>query len=730
MHYQGQAICVTHTQDDILLMTLDLAQESVNKFNQATLTELQAALDHIQQYLSTTQTAYALVIVSNKPSFVVGADIGEFLHWFANSDDHLHQVISRANAIFNQLEDLPIPTLAAINGQALGGGLEFCLACDYRIASTCARLGLPEVKLGIFPGFGGTVRLPRLIGADNALEWICRGSEYTAESARDAGVVDAVVATEQLHSSALTLAKRILSEGWPVQPRRQEKQRPLQLNAIESMMAFETAKAYVKSQAGPHYPAPLAAVKTVQKHAHLSRDEALAIETAQFIKIAKTPVAYQLVSLFLNDQRLKRQAKQAERSVAPLQQAAVIGAGIMGGGIAYQAACQGIAMVMKDIQPHGLQQGLDEAAKLGAKQLERGKLSPATLAQLLNRIQPTLLYANIANAQLVVEAVVEQLSVKQQVLAEVEAAVGKQTLIATNTSTLLIADLAQALQHPQRFCGMHFFNPVHKMPLVEVIRGPQTSDATVTMVMACARQMGKIPVLVNDGPGFFVNRTLFPYFMAFNLLLQQGVDFQRMDRVMTKMGWPMGPAHLLDVVGLDTAVHAQKVMANSFPQRMQHDDHSSAIAVLQQAGRLGQKNAQGFYQHSQDAKGRWHKQADEQVYTLLQPLIQSSTENQAELSDDAIIERLMIPLCLEALRCIDEGIVASAADADIALVYGIGFPPFLGGALRYIDTLGLAVFVQQAQTYQSLGALYSLPDSLLERARQPNYCFYPQPAHA
>ena len=604
-----------------------------------------------------------------------------------------------------------MPSVVAINGVALGGGLEMCLAADFRVIAEGARVGLPEVKLGIYPGFGGTVRLPRLIGADNAIEWICAGKEHDAAEALKVGVADALVAPARLREAALDLCRRAMAGELDHLARRRPKLEPLRLAQLEQMMAFETAKAYVAAQAGPHYPAPLEALRTLQKAAAHGRDKALEIEAQGVVRLARSEVAHSLVGLFLNDQLLKRKARSLEGDAREVRRAAVLGAGIMGGGIACQSAARGTPILLKDIRPQAIELGLAEAAKLLAKRVDKGRMSALEMAAALNAIWPTLSYGDFGQVDIVIEAVVENPGVKQAVLAEVEAQVRDDCILATNTSTISVDLLARALQRPENFCGMHFFNPVHRMPLVEVIRGSQSSAAAVATTVAYARRMGKTPIVVRDCPGFLVNRVLFPYFAGFTRLVAFGIDFARIDKVMERFGWPMGPAYLLDVVGLDTARHARAVMAAGFPERMQ-DDRRSAIDVLVEAGRLGQKNGQGFYRYETDRGGKPKKLADPAVAALLAPL----QDAPRELSDEEIVAIMMLPLCLETVRCLEDGIVDSAAEADMGLVYGIGFPPFRGGALRYIDSLGADEFVALAERHADLGPLYAPSAGLREMA--------------
>ncbi|PSV08945.1 fatty acid oxidation complex subunit alpha FadB [Photobacterium leiognathi subsp. mandapamensis] len=709
MIYQGETLSVSYLEDGIAELSLN-AQGPVNKFNISTLESFNQALNALYQqpYLK------GLIITSAKEAFIVGADITEFLGLFAKPEAKLSQWLSHANDIFNKLEDLPVPTLSAINGYALGGGCECVLATDFRVADTKARIGLPETKLGIMPGFGGTVRLPRLIGADSAMEIITAGKDKKAQDALKLGLVDAVVEPNNLKCAALAMIKSAIDGKLDWQQRRQQKQAPLGLNKIEATMSFTTAKGMVAKVAGKHYPAPMAAVTTIEQAARCSRDEALTIENQHFVKLAKTDVAEALVSIFLNDQYIKGQAKKATKAAKPTDHAMVLGAGIMGGGIAYQSALKGTPVLMKDIAEASLALGMTEAAKLLNKKLERGRIDGLTMASVLSSITPSLHYAGADSVDVVVEAVVENPKVKAAVLADVESQVSDDTVIASNTSTIPINLLAQSLKRPENFCGMHFFNPVHRMPLVEIIRGEKTSQQTIDRIVAYAAKMGKSPIVVNDCPGFFVNRVLFPYFAGFSLLLQDGADFVQVDKVMEKQfGWPMGPAYLLDVVGIDTAHHAQTVMAEGFPERMGKNG-KDAIDVMFEAQRFGQKNGIGFFSYSLDRKGKPKKSLSEDAHALLAPV----SKPQTKFESDAIIARMMIPMINEVVRCLEENIIATPAEADMALVYGLGFPPFRGGVFRYLDSLGLANYVALADQYAHLGALYEVPQGLREKAAQ------------
>lgn len=711
MIYSGHNICVDFINgtQGIVKFHFDAQGESVNKFDAKTNTEFAQAVTALQN----TQGIKGLVVTSGKSVFVAGADITEFVENFKQPSEVLESWLLQINDVFNRFEDLPFPKVAAINGAALGGGCEMTLVCEYRVAGASAQIGLPETKLGIFPGFGGSVRTPRIIGIDNALEAIAAAKVYKPADALKLGLVDAVVADDALEASAIALVQKCVSGELDWQAKRAEKLNPVRLSQLEQAMAFTSAKGVIFAKANPkQYPAVALAVEAMEKHANLHRDDAIKVEAANFVKAATTPQAQALVGLFLNDQAVKKLAKKHSQNAQNIDQAAVLGAGIMGGGIAYQSATKGLPIIMKDIKEEQLALGMSEATKLLAKEVERGKSTPAKMGETLSRIRPTLNYGDFGETDIVIEAVVEKESVKKAVLGEVENLVSDDTIIASNTSTISITELAKALKRPENFVGMHFFNPVHRMPLVEVIRGEKTSEQAIATTVALAQKMGKTPIVVNDCPGFLVNRVLFPYFGAFDLLIKNGADFVQIDKVMERFGWPMGPAYLIDVVGLDTGVHGAAVMAEGFSDRMK-PDFKGGIEHLYEHNRLGQKNGVGFYKYELDKKGKPKKLIDETTYELLQA-IQST---QKPFEDDEIAERMMVAFCNETVRCLEDGIVASAAEADMAMIMGVGFPPFRGGPCRYIDQMGVADYVALCDKYAHLGKAYQAPDLLRQMAK-------------
>lgn len=710
MIYQGKSIQVSRLDGDIVKFHFNNENESVNKFDQATNAEFKEAVTALEQDTSIK----GLIVTSGKKVFIAGADITEFVSYFKRPQDELETWLLDINDTFNRFEDLPFPKVCAINGAALGGGCEMTLVCEYRIMGQSGQVGFPETKLGIFPGFGGSVRAPRIIGVDNALELIATGNSLRPADALKVGLVDAVVADDILEQSAIDLVHKCISGEIDWQAKRAEKLEPVKLNKTEQAMAFNSAKGVIFAKANPkHYPSIALALDAVERHANLGRDEAIKIEATNFAKSAKTPQAGALVGVFLNDQLVKKRAKEQSKSAHDIDEMAVLGAGIMGGGIAYQSAVKGLPIIMKDIKAEQLDLGMNEASKLLSKEVERGKISTAKMGETLSKIRPTLNYGNFATPDIVIEAVVENEKIKKSVLAETESLIKDAAILASNTSTISITELAKSLKRPENFVGMHFFNPVHRMPLVEIIRGEKTSDEAVATTVALAQKMGKTPIVVNDCAGFLVNRVLFPYFGAFDLLIKHGADFVKIDKVMEKFGWPMGPAYLLDVVGIDTGVHASAVMADAFPERM-NPDYKSATTVMFENNRLGQKNGAGFYKYELDKKGKPKKSVDTTTYELLKAV----QDGNADFDEQEIIDRLMVAFCTETVRCLEDSIVASAGEADMAMLMGLGFPPFRGGPCRYIDQVGVKEFVALCDKYAHLGKAYEAPQMLRDMAER------------
>ncbi|MFT5072832.1 MAG: 3-hydroxyacyl-CoA dehydrogenase/enoyl-CoA hydratase/3-hydroxybutyryl-CoA epimerase [Patiriisocius sp.] len=704
--FEGKTLSLTTLDNDYAEIKFDSQSGSVNKFNAETLAELRQAMDILKQQ----QGIKGLLLSSGKSVFVVGADITEFKGMFSASKEQFVEAAYVVNALFSEIEDLPYPSVAAINGFALGGGFEVCLACDCRVISSKAAVGLPETGLGIIPGWGGTVRLPRLIGYADAVQWIVSGQQQKPAAAQQAGAVDVIAEPEELRAESLKVLQEMVDGTRDYEARRLQKTSPLTLSGAELEAAASNYRAAVVGKLGSHYPAQLKAIDLVAGAASLGRDEAVRRENVAFYEISQTAQARALVGLFLNEQYVVKLAKN--RAVAhkpePIKTAGVIGAGIMGGGIAYQNAIRGYSVVMKDIAQPALDLGIDEATKLLSKSVSRGKLTEDKAQQLLSSISPTLVDSDINGCEILVEAVVELEVVKMQVLAAAEALLPTTSIMTSNTSTISINRLAEPLQRPENFCGMHFFNPVHAMPLVEIIRGEHTSDATVAAVCTYALGLGKKPIVVNDCPGFLVNRVLFAMLFGLEIMISEGADFQQIDKVMEGWGLPMGPAYLMDVIGIDTINHCYPVMMDGLPQRFKKTADVWPTEAVCNAKRLGQKNGLGYYRYELNEKGKPAKVVDPEVIAMLESLYGAAKQLEA----DEIIDRLMVAMAMEMIHCLEEGVVASPAEADMALIYGVGFPPFHGGICRWMDEIGLQEICDRGDRYLSISELYRPTEKL------------------
>ena len=713
MLYQSDNMTLSMLDDGLAKLHFDKQGGSVNIFDRQTISDFSDALD----VLESNGDIKGLLVTSGKKVFVAGADVAFLESSRGEGAKAVASFIGSNNINFNRFEDLPFPTVVAINGAALGGGFEICLAADVRVMSSAAQVGLPETSLGIFPGWGGTVRLPRLIGLVTAAEWIAAGRGQKAPVAGEAGAVDAVVAPDELEAKALEMLKQCVSGDIDYAAKRAVKTSPLSSDAEQVKADLADLKAKL---AGGHVPSAHIAVESMETSALESREQALAIELEAVTRAVGTDAAGAMLGNFVSDQKLSHAArgwgKRAEQTVS---NAAVLGAGIMGGGIAYVSALKGVNTRMKDIVQAGLDAGMQEADSLLSRRVKRGQMTEEKKASIMARITPQLEYDGFDDVNMVVEAVVENPKIKHAVLTEVEDQVAENTILASNTSTISITHLAEPLKRPENFCGMHFFNPVHAMPLVEVIRGEKTSDEAVARTVAYAATMGKKPVVVNDCPGFLVNRSLFPYFFGFSMLLRDGADFQQIDRVMEGWGWPMGPAYLADVIGIDTLDHCEHVMAEGFPDRMSKDSPYS-IDILAAAELYGQKNGKGFYNYSKDENGRPQKLASDQAYELLKPHCAEGKD----FSDDEIIARMMIPMATEMARILDDKIVENAYEADLGLLYGLGFPGFRGGVMRWMDTVGLDKICAMADQYAALGKLYEPTESMRKLAAEGKGYYY------
>lgn len=704
MLMQGKMIRLLSLGEGLHELVFDNRQ-GANILGRACIEELSDAIT----LLYSREDLKGLLLSSDHEEFMTEADIQAFVELFRRPDAQLRAGIQQVRRWLQRLEQLPVPTVAAINGKAQGGGLELCLACDFRLAAQGSTVALPEVNLGLMPGWGGSVRLPRLIGLDPAIDWICSGRQVGAQEARAQGLLDALVAPQQLRAAALTLLRRVLAGDFNWRDGRYRKQQPLPLSKLAVTLAVDSARARIAARVGEHYPAPLLALDTLRRQAHLGAEEAQQLELESFVQLARTPQARALTDCYLKERQLCRQADRVAGRMPGVKHPGVIGAGVMGSAIACQMALKLGPVVLKDLQVESLRRGLDGAAETLAEAVRKGQLDADTGARVPGRITPTLDFESFRGVDLVVEAVAENPGVKARVLAEVESRLAEDALLASNTSAIPISVLARALRRPERFCGLHFFNPVARMRLVEIVRGDKTSAQTIRRAQGVVRSLGRIPVVVRDGPGFLVNRVLFAWLLGFNLLLRDGVDYQRIDRLMEAYGWPLGPARLVDLIGLDIARSASAMMAAGYPERMTFPGES-LVDRLVTLKRLGQKSGRGFYRYPAADPRRGTR--DPQLAAEIGDLV----VGEDRYSDREILDRMMIPLLLESARALEEKVVGSAAEADLALILGIGYPAFRGGPFHTLDTLGLARFVARCNRYASLGPLHEPPLGMRQMA--------------
>lgn len=667
------------------VLTYDLPGAPINTLNSRVAPHFARCFAEIES----NAAILSVVLFSGKPdTWIAGADIDELR--LITSAGQGEELSRSGQLLLDRLAAMRKPTLAAIHGAALGGGLEVALACRHRIVTDHEKsvLALPEVQLGLIPGAGGTQRLPRLIGLQAGLDMILTGRNVRAKKALQLGLVHELVHPSILRAVAMQRAQQLgRGEAPPPRPRRQgTTELLLEENSIGRRLVFRKARESVLKKTNGRYPAPIAALDAVQRGYAEGIEAGLREEAARFGELTVSSESRQLVHLFFATTALKRDTglpDGVEAVARPIRKIGVLGAGFMGAGITAVAVQAGTLVRLKDASHDRVASGWRAVREVLRERLKRKQVTRLQVDDMLAQIGGTTDYTGFRSAQLVIEAVFEELSVKQQCLRDVEQA-APAAIFASNTSTIPIREIAAAASDPGRVVGMHFFSPVHKMPLLEVIVTPQTSADTIATVVQYGRQLGKTVIVVRDGPGFYVNRILAPYINEAGRLLDEGAATDAIDAALTAFGFPVGPITLLDEVGLDIAGKSGPIMAAAFGARMQP---SSALHRVIESGRLGRKARRGFYRYRDDGK---RDGVDEAVYALT-----SAGQTRRAVDVSELQARTVLPMLNEAVRCLDEGIVRSARDGDLGAVFGIGFPPFLGGPFRYLDTLGAANVVRQ-----------------------------------
>lgn len=646
---------------DICLLSFDAPGQKANILSAPFLKEL----DHHLSALETSPPK-GLIIQSRKPNiFLAGADLNAMVE---AKQDEIPNLIRQGQELFDRLEALPLPKVVLINGACLGGGLELSLAADWRIASfdKSTRLGLPEVNLGLLPAWGGCTRLPKLIGYPRATSAILSGKIHNARQAKSVGLVDEIVHKENL----LEAAKRFLAKG-----RRKQKFRMVNVPPVPQFLAARI-KGPLRKKTQGNYPAPLAALSVITKGMSVDHNSSLQNENEEFTKLHASPAHESLLRLhFMTEKAKKNPGYVVEEAPGKIKSAVVLGGGIMGSGIAHWLSSRGIRVVLKDVFPDTLAQGMAHIRKLYAKAVKNKIMTEVEARQGIDRITPVTGDISYKGVDLVIEAIVENLALKRKVFSEIEELVSPDTLLATNTSALPISEIGKDLKDPSRLVGLHFFNPVLKMPLLEIVETEASSKESIAQAFAFAHQIGKTPVLAKDRPGFLVNRILIPYLMEALQLFETGESVKRIDDLMLKFGMPMGPLRLMDEIGLDTAMHVANFLSDKLPRS---GPIPSILSQMVDAGFLGKKNGKGFYTYSN--KSKRPKPNPE--------LKQLGWKLQRGRPWQNLLDRMVFSMVNEAARCLYEGVSKAAVDIDLAMVMGAGWCPHLGGPLHYAERMG------------------------------------------
>lgn len=692
-----------NTTDGIAVLTLDVPGAAVNVLGPSSIGEFEALLAQIEA----DPALRAVVLISGKPeSFIAGADIEEFSRMTSAAQG---EAMARAGQeTTNRLDRFPKPVVVAIHGACVGLGCELALACDWRIATDAPKtvIGLPEVQIGILPGAGGCQRLPRLIGVRAALDIILAGKTERAAKAFKLGLVDELVPQSILRGIALTAADRLARQGLPHRASRGSLL--LERNPLGRMLVYAQARKQVLKKTGGNYPAPLAALEAVRTGMEHGMDAGLRREARLFGQLAVGEVSRNLVRIFFATNALKKDPGIPAGSAQPaeVRRLGIVGSGFMGSGIAGTAVSQaGVEARLKDAELPRVGKGLKAASEILRGQLTRRRISKFDYQRKAALLTGSSDWRGFERADLVIEAVFEDLGVKRRVMAEAEAVLGSEAVLASNTSTIPIASIAEGARHPERLLGMHFFSPVERMPLLEVIPAARTGPAAIATAVQFGRRMGKTVIVVADRPGFWVNRILSPYLNEAGLLLAEGAAIELIDQRMTRFGFPVGPIALLDEVGIDVAAKASGVMHAAFGARMLP---APGITRMVDAGRLGRKAGKGFYHYHAGHK----TDPDPEAYKLLgvTPL--------ATVDPNAVEQRLVYIMLNEAALAMSEGVVRSPRDGDLGAIYGIGYPPFRGGPLRYLDALGAAAVVRTLEELAaSHGSRFAPSPVLVEMAR-------------
>ncbi len=701
--------------DKVAVLTFDLPDKKVNTLGREVLDELGGVV----RALSTRTDLRGLLFVSGKPGqFIAGADLNELGAMAFASREQVEQALGFGHVLFGAVSKLPFPTVALIDGNCMGGGTELVLSMDERIVSDAShtKIALPEVKVGLIPAWGGTQRLPRLVGVNPAVEMITSGEGVDAKKAAAIGLAFDAVPADRLIDEGLRRIEA-LREGDEWAKLRKTRSQPAGLSADQRQFAFGVAEGAIRGKTKGQYPAPLVALHAIRDGCNLTLEEGIAVEKKAALDVVGSPISAALIGVFFLQTKAGRDPGVTDPSVKPrdVKRVGVLGAGLMGSGIATAHARSKIPAEMVDVDDARIADGLKRAEDVVMSRIKIGRAQPQDMVDMLAHLSTSTSQKIFADADVVIEAVTEDEAVKTAMFRDLASVMKDGAILASNTSTISITRMAESAPSADRFIGMHFFSPVDRMELVEVVRGEKTSDETVATIVALARKIRKTPIVVKDCPGFLVNRVLFPYMNEALVMLAEGVPMDAIDAAAEAFGMPMGPIALEDMVGLDVAAYAGRVLANAYPDRAVP---TPILLDLVKSGRLGKKTGAGFRKFS--GKG---KPTNDPAFDAL---LAKHRSGESQLSADAIQDRLFLPMLLEASRVLEEGIVREPGDVDLGLILGTGFPPFKGGLLRWADTVGAKAIVEKTEALRHLGKRFEPTETLVRMARTGE-TFYPRP---
>lgn len=703
----SNVFCFEVLDGGVGLLTFDTPEKKVNTLGRTVLMELSELVTQLEARSDLT----GLLFRSGKPGqFIAGADLNELAALATATREQVLAAVQVGHQLFSRISHLPFPVVALVDGACMGGGTELILSMDERIVSNSAttKIALPEVNVGLIPGWGGTQRLPRLIGLHSSIEMITSGEGLNAKSAVAKGLAFDVVPAEKL----LDEGKRVLSlmragDRW--KQTRQKRSQPLGLSADQLAFATAVSEGAVMGKTKGQYPAPMAALRAIKNGINLPLEEGLKVEQETSLDVVGSTISANLIGVFFMNTKVGRDPGWSGTAAKGrvVQRVGVLGSGQMGSGIATAHARRGVPAVMVDVDNARIAEGIGRARKVVEGRIQIGRATTNDLADMLSLLNTSTSIQVFSDCDVVVEAITENEALKTQTYRELASILKPDAILASNTSTISITRMAEAAPHPERFIGMHFFYPVDRMQLVEVIRGAKTDDETVVTIVDLAKRIGKTPIVMKDCPGFLVNRILLPYMNEATMLLCEGASMDDIDAAATKFGMPIGPIALHDLVGLDTALYAGQVVATAYKDRALM---CPLLAELVAAKRLGQKSGAGFRSFT----GKKGKPVADAAFT---PFLEKHRTNNKAFTRDEITERIFLPMLLEATRCLEESIVAEPAHVDLGLLLGIGFPAFRGGILHWCDNEGAGRIVQKLEAYAELGKRFEPTESVLQLAQ-------------